>query len=151
MCLSDTALSVFEKHDSTAAVVEEAKCNFPSTMCMFALASVIGCTIESYYPISNDSAAKENWDSLAKMFNCSIHPRYWYANESAIYPGVHIFRCATMPARFLVDRKVPEVKNHFVALWKPVKDTEPGEQYFVASFPTLTTPTASSLSTADSG
>ena len=27
ICLSDTALSVFEKHDSTAAVVEEAKCN----------------------------------------------------------------------------------------------------------------------------
>ena len=64
MCLSDTALSVYENLDCNAAVVGEAKNNaknyeFSSMMCLFALASVLGCTIESYFPVTNDSAPRE--------------------------------------------------------------------------------------------
>ena len=72
MCLSDTALSVYENLDCSAAVIEEAKNdakNFESMMCLCALASVLGCTIESYFPVTTDSAPREEWDSLAKMFN----------------------------------------------------------------------------------
>ena len=53
MCLSDSALSVFETQTLKAAVIEEAKLNgwnftFSSMMCMFDLATVIKCCIESY-------------------------------------------------------------------------------------------------------
>ena len=74
MCLSDTALSVYENLDCSAAVIEEAKNNAKNfefiSMCLCALASVLGCTIESYFPVTTDSAPREEWDSLAKMFNC---------------------------------------------------------------------------------
>lgn len=33
-------------------------------VCMFALSTVIQCAIQSYYPLTNDTVAKENWDSL---------------------------------------------------------------------------------------
>ena len=93
-CLSDTAISVFEKLGSNAAVVEEAKNNannseFSSMMCFFALASVCGCTIESYYPITNDSAPKQDWDYLAKMFNCTVFPRQEV--DVNVLERVHIF------------------------------------------------------------
>ena len=80
MCLSDAALTFFEQSDGIAAVLEEAKqtannYTFSSMMCMLALSTVIQCAIQSYFPVSNDTAEKENWDSLAKMFNCTIYPR----------------------------------------------------------------------------
>ena len=143
MCLSDTALSAFEKYDSTAAVVEEAKHNahnyeFSWMMCMFALATVIDCTIQSYYPITNDSAQRQDWDSLAKMFNCSIYPRQFLDGD--FLENVHIFRCAAMPQRYLVDREIPTRKNHFVTLCQPIDDVEPGEHYFLPKFPMLPPP-----------
>ena len=108
MCLSDTALSVFEKHDQTAAVVEEAKHNmhnyeFSLMMCMFALATVINCTIRPYYPITNDSLPRQDWDSLVKMFNCSIYPRLFLDGD--FLENVRIFCCATMPQRYLVNQR----------------------------------------------
>ena len=80
MCLSDAALTIFEQSDEIAAVLEEAKqtannYTFSSMICMLALSTVIHCGIQSYFPISNDTVAKENWDSLAKMFNCIVYPR----------------------------------------------------------------------------
>ena len=33
-------------------------------VCMFALSTVIQCAIQSYYPLTNDTVVKENWDSL---------------------------------------------------------------------------------------
>ena len=143
MCLSDTALSVFEKYDNTAAVIEEAKHNahnyeFSSMMCMFALTTVIDCTIQSYYPITNDSASRQDWDSLAKMFNCSIYPRQFLDGD--FLENVHIFRCAAMPQRYLVDREIPTRKNHFVTLCQPIDDVELGEHYFLPKFPMLPPP-----------
>ena len=112
-------LYVFEKYDHTAAVIEEAKQNaqnfkFSSMLCMFALSAVIGCAIESYYPITNDSALKEDWDSLAKMFNCSVYPREFSNGE--LLESVHILHCTVMPKRYLIDRSIPMAKNHFVQL-----------------------------------
>ena len=133
MCLSDTALSVYENLDCNAAVVGEAKNNaknyeFSSMMCLFALASVLGCTIESYFPVTNDSAPSEEWDSLAKMFNCTVYPRQDV--DVSLLDVIHIFRCAAMPQRYLVDRHIPVKKNHYVPLCQPSVDLEPGENYF---------------------
>lgn len=138
MCLSNSALSMFEKHGEVAAIAEEARCNsnnhsFSSMMCMFALATVTGCTIQSYFPISNEAAPMEQWDSLAKMYNCSINPRSGNVGEN-----VHIFRCAALLPQYIIDRKVPALKNHYVALCLPVTSVmEPGEQYFVPRLPRL--------------
>ena len=131
MCLSNSALSKFEKHDAIAAIIEEGKGNsinytFSSMMCMFALATVTECTIESYFPISGEAAGRDGRDSLAKMYNCTINPRVGENGEK-----IHIFRCASMPRHFMIDRKMPETRNNFVALCQPVKPTEPGQQHFV--------------------
>jgi hypothetical protein len=130
-CVSDSALSALEKDGNIASVIEEAEQNsknfqFSSMMCMFGLATVIGCTIQSYFPISNETAPKEQWNSLAKMYNCTIKPRF--GQDPTI---IHIFRCAALPSRYLVDRKIPELKNHFVALCLPEQSVAPGDQYFV--------------------
>ena len=42
-----------------------------------------------------------------------------------------------MPPSYLVDRKIPSTKNHFVALCQPVKALQPGEHYFQPHLPTL--------------
>ena len=140
MCISDAALTCFENVNGVAAIVEEAKeiaknFTFSSMVCMFALSTVIQCGIQSYYPTTIDNVTKENWDSLAKMFNCTIHPRDHIDGSEIDY--LHIFRCAPMPPSFLVDRKIPSTKNHFVALCKPIKAPQPGDQYFKAHVPTL--------------
>ena len=70
MCVSDAALTFFENSNEIAAVLEEAKETAKIThshlnmVCMFALSTVIQCAIQSYYPLTNDTVAKENWDSL---------------------------------------------------------------------------------------
>ena len=70
MCVSDAALTFFENSNEIAAVLEEAKETAKVThshlnmVCMFALSTVIQCAIQSYYPLTNDTVAKENWDSL---------------------------------------------------------------------------------------
>ena len=70
MCVSDAALTFFKNSNEIAAVLEEAKETAKIThshlnmVCMFALSTVIQCAIQSYYPLTNDTVAKENWDSL---------------------------------------------------------------------------------------
>jgi hypothetical protein len=115
---------------------------------LFALASVLGCTIESYYLITNDSAPKQDWDSLAKMFNCTVFPRQDV--DVNILEKVHIFRCAAMPQQYLVDRHMPIKKNHYVLLCQPNDDLELGENYFepkpllLPHYEAKSTPTSSS-------
>ena len=139
MCISNASLSEFEKKGHLAAVVAEAKSNahnyeFSSAMCMFALASVIRFAIESYYPVVNDQEPEENWDSLAKMFNCTIYPKYRSNND---VHNIHIFRCASMPLNFVRDRKIPSNKNHFVALCEPLNPETIDSHYFKPKFPPL--------------
>ena len=64
-------------------------------VCFFALALVLGCTIEFYYPITKDSAPKQDWDSLAKMVNCTVLSRQDV--DASRLERVHIFWCAAMP------------------------------------------------------
>ena len=129
MCLSNASYSVFETNGEIAAVLKEAKQNAQipnalSMMCMFALATVIGCAIHSYFPVTDDSATSQNWDTLAKMFNCSINPRQHVDGD--VHECVHIFRCVAMLQRYLVDRVIPDRKNHFVALCHLSTNLEPG-------------------------
>ena len=63
ICLSDSALSIFESQGLVAAFIEEAQLNAQN----FTFSS-----IESYYPVSKDSSPREEWDSLEKMFNCTV-------------------------------------------------------------------------------
>ena len=78
---------------------------------------------------------RKNWDSPAKMFNCTIYPRDYVHGNAIEY--VYLFRCASMPQRYFVDRKIPSTKNHFVALCQPLKALQPGEHYFKPHLPTL--------------
>ena len=119
MCLSDSALSVFETQGHVAAVVEEAQLNAQnftssSMLCMFALATVINCCIESYYPVGKDSSPREEWDSLGKMFNCTILPKHHCDGEHI--ETVHIFCCAVMSQHYLVDRRIPPSKKIILLL-----------------------------------
>jgi hypothetical protein len=130
MCLSDNAL---KKGRGIPAVIEKARNNaknyqFSTMLCFFALALVLGCTIESYYPITNDSAPQQEWNSLEKMFNCTVSPRQEV--DVSMLETVHIFRCAAMPTRYLADQHIPDHKNHYVVLCKPSDDLELGENYF---------------------
>lgn len=150
--MSDSGLSVFETQGLVAAVIEEAQLNaqnftFASMMCMFALATVINCCVESYYPVSKDSSPREEWDSLEKMFNCTILPKHHC--DGGHIETVHIFRCAVMPQRYLVDRRIPPSKNHFVALCQPINniELEPGEHYFSPQLPQQ--PASTSTSSTD--
>ena len=62
------------------------------------------------------------------MFNCTVYPRQ-DVNVSLL-DVIHIFRCAAMPQRYLVDRHIPVKKNHYVPLCQPSVNLEPGENYF---------------------
>jgi hypothetical protein len=42
-----------------------------------------------------------------------------------------------MPPSYLVDRRIPSTKNHFVTLCKPVKALQPRDHYFKAHLPIL--------------
>ena len=69
ICLSDSALSIFESQGLVAAVIEEAQLNaqnFTFSSMIFHLLS------ESYYPAKKDLSQREEWDSLEKMFNCTV-------------------------------------------------------------------------------
>jgi hypothetical protein len=67
------------------------------------------------------------------MFNCSINPRQHVDGD--VHECVHIFRCAAMLQRYLVDRVIPDRKNHFVALCHPSTNLKPGDHYFVPKLP----------------
>jgi hypothetical protein len=127
MCVSDAVLP-YGGYDNIPVVKDEARniakdYTFSSMVCMFALSTVIECGIQSYYPLTNDTVARDNWDSLAKMFNCTIYPRDYLDGSTIEY--VHIFRCAAMPPSYLVDRRIPSTKNHFVTLCKPITALQP--------------------------
>ncbi|XP_046849900.1 uncharacterized protein LOC124443489 [Xenia sp. Carnegie-2017] len=117
MCICDAALTSLENANEIAAVLQEAveranNYTFSPSMCMFALSTVIQCAIQSYYPITNDAEVKENWDSLAKMFNCTIYPRDVVDGSAIDY--VHIFRCAAMPPSYLI-RTTKKSENYFIS------------------------------------
>ena len=90
-------------------------------MCMFAS---FNCRIESYYPVGNDLSPRDDWNSLEKMFNCTIFPKHQCDGEH-------------MPQRYLLDGRIPTSKNHFVALCQPINniEPEPGEHYFSPILP----------------
>jgi hypothetical protein len=65
MCVSDAALTFFENSNEVLEAKETAKnYTFLPMVCMFALSTVIQCASQSYHPLTNDTVAKENWDSL---------------------------------------------------------------------------------------
>ena len=63
ICLSNSALSIFESQGLVAAVIEEVQLNAQN----FTFSST-----ESCYPVSKDSSPREEWDSLEKVFNCTV-------------------------------------------------------------------------------
>ena len=138
MCLSDTALSVFEKHDHTAAVIEEAKQNaqnfkFSFMLCMFAL-SVLSILTIPLLTIQHRKKTGTLWQK------CSIVLFNQENSDGELLESVHNLRCAVMPRRYLIDRSIPMAKNHFVPLCKPIGDLEPGEHYFLPKLPMLSQP-----------
>ena len=70
------------------------------------------------------------------MFNCTIFPRN-DLNDGKSNEYVHIFRCAAMPPRYLVDQKIPSTKNHFVTSCQPTKALRIGERNFKPRLPVL--------------
>ena len=138
MCLSDTALTAFEKDGHYAAVIGEANLNaqnhaFCSFLCVLALSNVIGCTINSYFPISDDRVPPEKWNCLEKMFNCCVNPRRVCNTGSE---KIDIFRCAAMPVNYLQTRKIPKRKNDYVTLCQPVVISS-GQPYFKPVIPNV--------------
>jgi hypothetical protein len=130
MCVSDAALTFFKNSNEIAAVLEEAKetaknYTFSFMVCMFALSTVIQCVIQSYYLFTNDTVAKENWDSLDSIVQY-IHGIILMAVQ------LNMSISFIVPPSYLVDRRIPSTKNNFVTLCKPVKAL-----YFKAHLPTL--------------
>ena len=120
MCLSDIGLTSYTKDDPSESVRIEAyntsvNRQWSSFLCDFGLSSVLRLPIESYFPIpANDSG---DMDSLSTMFNCIIFPRLSSSNTSD--DKIHLFCCALMPVGYLENMKIPEQKNHYVALCQP--------------------------------
>ncbi len=122
MCLSDIALACYTKDDPSESVRTEAhntsvNHQWSSFLCVLGLSSVLRLPIESCFPIPvNQSDAQEEMDSLSTIFNCTIFPR---VSSSTPDKKIHLFRCALMPAGYLNTMKIPERKNHYVALCQP--------------------------------
>ena len=68
ICLSDSALSIFESQGLVAAVIEEAQLNAQN----FTFSSMIFHLLSHTTHASKDSSPREEWDSLEKMFNCTV-------------------------------------------------------------------------------
>ena len=66
ICLSDSALSIFESQGLVAAFIEEAQLNAQN----FTFSSMIFHLLS--HTVSKDSSPREEWDSLEKMFNCTV-------------------------------------------------------------------------------
>lgn len=122
MALSDSALSALEKDNKNAAILAEASNNchnymYSSFICLLALSSVVGCTIESYFPIAKekDNAEDETVQkgSLELMFNTCVLPRHL---TMPVLRKIHIFRCASSPIDFVQAQQIPENKDHYVSL-----------------------------------
>jgi hypothetical protein len=84
---------------------------------VLALSNVLKLPIESYYPIPLCSdGTNEVIDNHGIMFNSTVFPR---DAEQDMSERVHIFRCAMMPISYLESTKIPEKKDHYVALCRP--------------------------------
>ena len=122
MCLSDNALNTLSKNNPSEAVIAEARNNannyeYSSFICVLALSNVLKLPIESYYPIPLSSdGSNEVIDNHGIMFNSTVFPR---DAEQDMSERVHIFRCAMMPISYLKSTKIPEKKDHYVALCRP--------------------------------
>jgi hypothetical protein len=122
-CLSEIAMSSYMKDDPSESVRAEAyntsvNHQWSSFFCVLALSSVLKLPIESYFPMPvNRSDAQEEINSLLTMFNCTIFP--WVSNSTPSGEKIHLFRCAVMPAGYLSTMRIPERKNHYVALCQP--------------------------------
>ena len=159
MCLSDIALNSLAKDDLSKSVIAEAYNNalnrqWSSFLCLLALSSAVRLPVEAYYPISKNETTKEKKDSLSIMFNCTIHPRV----TAGLRPSdarLHIFQCALMPVDYSMVDKVPDDKNHYVALCKPKDNaSDPTSIQQFVMMPVvpdydLTTPLAKKLSQAN--
>ena len=64
---------------------------------------------------ATNTAPKEDWNSLAEMFNGTMYPRNYIEGNAMEY--VHLFRSAAMPPSYLVDQNIPSTKNHFVTCY----------------------------------
>ena len=105
---------------------------------MFALSTVIQCAIQSYYPLTNDTVVKENWDSLDSIVQYMyIHGIILMAVQLNMSISFVVLRCHRLI--WLIEEFHPCTNNHFVTLRKPVKVLQPGDHYFKAHLPTLTT------------
>ena len=117
LMLSQTAFKVFEKNNKKLCVQAEAIHNaksftFSSMLCMLALSSVLGMTIESYYPVGSGSDIGGN-NIYEYFFNRTISPR---TSALASNHKIHILCCSTTPANFLGKGKHSLPYNHYVPL-----------------------------------
>ena len=103
---------------------------------MFALSTVIQCAIQSYYPLTNDTVVKENWDSLDSIVQYMyIHGIILMAVQLNMSISFVVLRCHRLI--WLIEEFHPCTNNHFVTLRRPVKVLQPGDHYFKAHLPTL--------------
>ena len=123
MSLSDIALACYAKDDPTESAIAEAyntsvNRQWSSHLCVLRLSSVLRLPIKTYLPVpDNYSDTREEIGSLSIMYNCTIFPRLSSSTPSD--ERIHLFRCALMPVCYLESMKIPESKNHYVALCQP--------------------------------
>ena len=114
--LSQVTQDTFFNDDRIAAVIEEAKHiarnhSPASFLCLLVLSSVIGMTIECYYPIDGDTVK----DLYELQFNVTVRTRPGNALHSH-EKEIHLFRCALAPVDYLSTTSFPAKKDHFVPL-----------------------------------
>ncbi len=113
MSLSSKAFPKYQKDDRIPVIKDEAvniSTNFTffsSFLVMFALSSVIGIEVESYYQMS------QNEPVYKKLFTCSIIPH-------VVYPSccekIHVFKCCSASNDYIRTRKPSPVPDHFLPL-----------------------------------
>ena len=113
--LSFKAADLYLKGNRLPSVFAEAANNasnfqYSSFLCLLALSSVIKQSIQTYYPLQNDSKLH----SYELFFNCCVLPRSdgQFQNDEPI----HLFRCAMTPVDFIFTNKIPDKKDHYVPL-----------------------------------
>ena len=114
--LSQVTQDTFFNDDQIAAVIEEAKHiarkhSPASLLCLLALSTVIGMTIECYYPIDGDTVK----DLHELQFNVTVRPRPGNSLQSQ-EKEIHLFRCALAPVDDLSTTSFPAKKDHFIPL-----------------------------------
>ena len=120
--ISQVAFDSFKKGDRVPAVLVEARnvavnFSYSSFLCLLALSSVIGMSIESYYPMKSEIVN----DVYELLYNTTVFPRPETFSHSQD-TNVHIFRCASMPLEYISSTEIPADKNHFVPLMPTTSD-----------------------------